>query len=326
MRALVLDRPGTCDTLRPAELPTPLPGPGRVRVRVEACGLNPSDYQRAAYGIPEWEWPAILGLDVVGLVDTLGEGVTAVGLGQRVAFHGDIRERGGFADYALADATVLAPVPDGLEPARAAALPSAGLTAHQAVVRRLRVGKDDTVLVTGGAGGVGGFAVQLAARAGARVIATEAAHNTDHVKRLGADAVIDFRGEDIAARVRELTDGRGVDAVVDTIGSDSATANLGLLVHGGGLAAVAGRPDLNAVAPFGLAPSVHEIALGAAYLLGDHRSRVQLSIMLAELLEMAADGRLDPMLSRTVPFEDVPGALVELSGRQVRGKIVYVAS
>ncbi|MFC9686426.1 zinc-binding alcohol dehydrogenase family protein, partial [Streptomyces sp. NPDC056948] len=167
MHALVLDRPGTCDTLRPADLPTPEPGPGQVRVEVEACGLNPSDYQRAAYGIPEWEWPAVLGLDVVGIVDAVGEHVTHVRPGQRVAYHGDIRERGGFAEYSLADATVLAPVPDGLEPATAAALPSAGLTAYQAVVRRLGVGKGDTVLITGGAGGVGGVAGQHAPQSGA---------------------------------------------------------------------------------------------------------------------------------------------------------------
>ncbi|MFJ8768853.1 zinc-binding dehydrogenase [Streptomyces clavifer] len=326
MRALTLAQPGTCDTLRLAELPTPVPGPGQVRVKVEACGLNPSDYQRAAYGIPEWEWPAVLGLDVVGTVDTVGEGVTDVSPGQRVAYHGDIRERGGFADYTLANAAVLAPVPDGMQAATAAAVPSAGLTAYQAVARRLGVGQGDTVLITGGAGGVGGFAVQLAALAGARVFATEAPHNADHVKGLGAEAVIDFRNDDIAARIQDLTDGRGLDAVVDTIGSDSATANLRFLVHGGGLAAIAGRPDLDAVPPFGMAPSVHEIALGAAYTVGDDRARADLASMLTKLLTLTAEERIDPMLSRKIPLEDVPAALVELSGRGVRGKIVYVRS
>lgn len=324
MRALVLDRPGPCDTLRLADLPIPEPGPGQVRIRVEACGLNPSDYQRAAHGIPEWTWPAVLGLDVVGTVDRLGPGVTNVCTGQRVAYHADIRERGGFAEHTLADVQVLAPVPAVLDPTDAAALPSAGLTAYQAVVRRLRVTAGDTVLVTGGAGGVGGFAVQLAALARARVLATASAHNTAHVKGLGAEAVVDYRTEDVPSRVRELTDGRGVDAVVDTVGPDSATANLGLLVHGGRLAAIAGRPDLNVVPPFSMAPSLHEIALGAAYTVGDERSRRQLSTMLTELLGMAAGGRLDPMVTRTVALEDVPAALTELSGRRVRGKLVQV--
>ncbi|MFC9503878.1 zinc-binding dehydrogenase [Streptomyces sp. NPDC057002] len=129
------------------------------------------------------------------------------------------------------------------------------------------------------------------------MFATEAAHNAGHVEALGAEAVIDFRTEDIPARVRELTDGRGLDAVVDTIGTDSATANLRLLVHGGGLAAIAGRPDLSAVPPFG---------------------------MLTDLLELTAEDRLDPMLARGIALEDVPAALVELSGRGVRGKLVHV--
>ncbi|WP_394617277.1 zinc-binding dehydrogenase [Lentzea sp. JNUCC 0626] len=324
MRALVLDQPGTCDALRLADLPIPEPEAGQVRVRVEACALNPSDYQRAAYGISEWEWPAVLGLDVVGVVDAVGEGVRRVGVGQRVAHLGDIRVRGGFAEYTLADASVLATVPDGLEPAAAATVPAAGMTAYQAVVERLRVGRGDTVFVTGGAGGVGGFAVQFAARAGARVITTASARNTAHVKALGAEEVVDYRTEDVSARVRELTGGRGVDAVVDAISSGSATSNLAVLAPGGGLASIAGRPDLTTVPPFGLAPSVHEIALGSAYLLGDDRGRARLGTVLTGLLALLAEGELDPMLARAIALEEVPDALVELSGRGVRGKIVYV--
>ena len=116
----------------------------------------------------------------------------------------------------------------------------------------------------------------------------------------------------------------GVRPRVDTIGADSATVHLGLLAHGGRIAFVAGRPDLTTVPPFGIAPSVHEIALGAAYTVGDKRSRAQLATMLEELLSFTAEGRLDPMLSRTVSLSEVPTALVELSGSGVRGKIVYV--
>ncbi|MER5753851.1 zinc-binding dehydrogenase [Streptomyces sp. NPDC002088] len=326
MRALVLDRPGAPETLRLSDLPVPEPGPGQARVKVEACGLNPVDYQVAAEGHPDWTWPHVLGLDVAGTVDAVGEGVTGVHPGQRVVFHGDLRRPGGFAVYALADTTTLATVPDTIEWAVAAGLPCAGMTAYQAVVRRLVVTAGDTVLVTGGAGGVGGFAVQLAARAGARVITTASARNADRVRELGADEVVDYRTEDVAARIRDLTDGRGVDGVVDTVSPESATANLSLLVHGGGLASVAGRPDLTVVAPFTIAPSVHEIALGAAHSHGDERPRADLSAMLGELLTLVADGHLDPMLSRTLPLSEVPSALGQLSERHVRGKLVYTAS
>lgn len=322
MRALVLDQPGAPNTLYLSDLPAPEPGAGQVRIRVLACGLNPSDYQRAHYGMPGWEWPAVLGLDVVGLVDELGEGVEGVESGQRVVFHTSTNARGGLAEFTLADAAVLAHVPDEVDSVSAAALPSAGMTAYQAVVRRLRVSQEDTVLVTAGAGGVGGFAVQLAAAAGATVIATEAAQNGARALELGASVALDFRNDDIPTRVRELTAGRGVDGVVDTVGSESATANLSILAHGGGIAAIAGRPNLDALAPFGIAPSVHEIALGAAYFMDDPRSVQQLSRMLEHLLDLVAHKELDPMVARVLSLEEVPVALTELSERRLHGKSV----
>ncbi|MEV1009443.1 zinc-binding dehydrogenase [Streptomyces sp. NPDC049881] len=325
MRALVLDRPGSPDTLRLADLPVPEAGPGQVRVRVEACGLNPVDYQIAGGGHPQWEWPHVLGLDVAGTVDAVGEGVTQVRVGQRVAFHGDLRRPGGFAEFAVADADVLAPLPDDLDAVTAAALPCAGMAAYQAVFRRLHVTAGRTVLVTGGAGGVGGFAVQLAAGVGARVIATSSAGNAAYVRQLGAHDVVDYQQQDVAARVRELTGGRGVDAVVDTVGPDSAAAHLGLLVHGGGLVAVSGRPERNTVAPFTTAPSLHEIALGSAYSHGDEQARADLAAMLGALFTMVTEKRLAPMTSRTVALEEVPSSLAELATRHARGKTVYAA-
>lgn len=322
MRALLLDAPGPTASLRVGEVLAPHPEVGQVRVRVEACGLNPVDGQVAASGHPAWAWPHVLGLDVAGVVDELGEGVTQWALGDRVAFHGDLRQRGGLAEHAVADVDVLARVPRGLDAVAAAALPCAGITAFQAVHRRLHVRAGDLVLVTGGAGGVGGVAVQLAAQAGARVVATASGYNVDHVQGLGAVAVIDHRTEDVAARVRAITGGRGVDAVVDTVGPASATAALGLLRYAGGLAAVAGRPDLDAVPSFTLAPSVHEIAVGAAYSHGGSRARRDLGVVLDELLVRAADHRLDPRVTAVVPLEGVAGALAELAGRHVRGKIV----
>lgn len=142
------------------------------------------------------------------------------------------------------------------------------------------------------------------------------------MRGLGAWQVIDYSAGDTEAQVRRLTDARGVDAVIDTVSADSANTNLGLLVHGGGLASVAARPDLNA-APLGIAPSIHEIALGAAHAHGDQRARADLATMLHELLTMVETGRLDPMLTGTVPLDAIPTALSELAQRHVRGKIVF---
>lgn len=327
MRALVLDRPvmpsELCEALRITDLPDPVPGPGEIRVQVEAGALNPTDYQRAQYGVPEWEWPAVLGLDVVGRVDLLGPGVDNVDVGDRVAYVGDIRARGGFADYTIANAMAVAKVPASVSAVAAAALPSAGLTAYQAVVRRLDVAQGDCVLITGGAGGVGGFAVQLAALRGARVVVTEHPDNTDAVLALGAERVIDFRSDGLADAVAEFTGGRGLDGVVDTIGTESATTNLTLLAHGGGLASIAGRPNLDAVPPFRMAPSVHEIALGAAYMVDDTKAVTNLAEMMGDLLRLLSQGELDPMIGRTVDLSEVPAALTQLASRTVRGKIVH---
>lgn len=322
MRALILDRCGQPSDLRFGDVPVPEPGPGRVRVSVEACGLNPADAKLVRNGNAAWEWPHIMGLDVVGRVDRVGAGVGSVRPGQRIAYHGDLRHHGGLAEYAVTDAATLAVVPEGISAVDAAALPCAGMTAYQAVVRRLDVGADDTVLVTGAAGAVGGFAVQLAALAGARVIATTSAPNASEVRDLGASEVIDHRSENVMDRVRQLTGGDGVDAVVDTLGPESAAENLRLLSFGGGLAAVAGRPDLTAIPPFTTAPSLHEIALGAAHAHGGVRARRELSTMLAELLDLVGAGRLSTRVRRTLELGEVPAALEQLLGGTVRGKLV----
>jgi NADPH:quinone reductase-like Zn-dependent oxidoreductase len=197
------------------------------------------------------------------------------------------------------------------------------MTASQSIVRRLRVDVGDTVLVTGGNGGVGGFAVQLAAHAGARVVAT-ASSRFDRVEALGADLVIDYRSPDADAAIREATAETGIDAIVDTVSSASATRHLALLNHTGGIACVAGRPDLAAIPAFAISPSVHEISLGAAYSAGRDKHIRDLGVMLTELLTAVADGSLDPMLSRTVGIDDIPDALEEIGTRHTVGKIVAV--
>lgn len=320
MRAVVTDRPGLA-FVELATVPIPSPGAGEVLVRVEAAGLNPVDCKLAGGWHPDWRHPHVLGLDVCGIVESVGDGVANVTPGQRVANHCDLRRDGAFAEYAVIAADTLAVVPDAVEPEEAAALPCAGMTALQAVVDRLRVTGEDTLLITAGAGGVGGTAIQLAVRAGARVLATCSAGNADDVRRLGAEP-IDYRRLDVATEVRRLTGGRGVDAVIDAVSSESASALLDLLVHAGALVSIAGTPDLSHVVPFTFAPSIHEIALGAAHSHGDARARRRLATGLAELLGLVAARQLDPRIVRVVPLEEVPGALRDLVHGHTPGKIV----
>lgn len=326
MRALVLERPGKPDTLREADMPQPEPAKGEVRVKVHAVGLNPVDYKLAATGFPGWEYPFILGLDVAGVVDAVGQGVTEWEVGDPVYYHGDLTKQGGYSQYTTVTAHTLAWLPDGLDFAAAAALPCAGFTAYQAIHRKLRVQQGKTMLVHGGAGGVGGFAVQLAKAAGITVFATCSSHNVNFVKDLGASEVIDYKKDKVDERVRALTNGRGVDYIIDTVGPETATASLSMLAYGGEIVCVAGFPDLSAVPPFLKAFSVHEVALGGAYLSGDPVAQDDLARIGREFGALVSKGTIKPMLQEVIPLNEIPDALERLSMRHVRGKIVAKVS
>lgn len=322
MKALVLDQPGSPLSLRLTEMPLPQPSAGEVRVRVEAVGLNPVDYKLAESGSKSWQYPFILGLDVSGVVDAVGDGVTNFSAGDAVYYHGNLAKPGGYAEYAIALETALSPLPAGVSFPEAAALPCAGFTAYHALYRRLHVQPQQTILIHGGAGGVGGFAVQLASLTGLRVISTCSERNFDYVRQLGAGEVLDYQKEDIPARVREITHGRGVDAIVDTISSESATAGLEMLAFNGGIACIAGLPDFTKFKPFSKAPSIHEVALGGAYLSQDAVAIADLGRMARELGKLVSEKKVNPLLEEVITLEAIPDALVRLKGRHVRGKIV----
>jgi len=323
MKALVLDRPGTPETIYPSDVEKPHPKAGEVRVRVHAVGLNPVDYKLAATGFPGWRYPVILGLDVAGVVDAVGKEVEDWQVGDPVYFLGDMsRPGGGFSQYTTITAKTLAWLPDGLNYTEAAALPCAGFTAYQAMHRKLRVQSERSMLIVGGAGGVGGFAVQLAKLAGLNTIATCSRHNSKFVHDLGADHVIDYQVEDVAKRVNDITKGRGVDYILDTVGPDSATASLKMLAFNGAMACVAGMPDISGIVGTHSGLSVHEVALGFTYTSGDDQALEDLARMGMELGALAAKKQIRPMVEEVVTFEDIPEALVRLSMRHVRGKLV----
>ena len=322
MKALILEAPGQPETLKLADHPTPVPRSGEVRVKVAAVGLNPVDYKTAQRGVPAWQWPHVLGLDVAGVVDAAGESVTRWQPGDRVFYHGDLSKPGGYAEYAVAPGHIMTRVPDDVSFEDAAAVPCAGYTAWQILSRRIPVKAGSIILVHGGAGGVGGFAVQLARRLDTRVLTTCSRENFDYVKNLGADHAIDYKNEDVGSRVMELTDGRGADIIINTIDEASATRDLDLLAHGGHLASVVGLPDLGRLERFTKAVSVHEIALGSAHLFGGKNAQADLAAMGEELITMVREERLSTLLAETVDLGSVPAALARLSRRHVKGKIV----
>jgi NADPH:quinone reductase len=322
MKALLLNDKEQWKEMKEEEFDTPVPEAGEILVEVHAVGLNPVDYKTATGGNPNWSYPHILGLDVAGVVAATGENVTQWKEGDRVVYHGDLTKKGGFAEYTLTTAHTVSRIPDGVTFEDAAAIPTAGYTAYQALFHKLPMDHIETILIHGGAGGVGGFGVQLAKLAGKTVISTASCLNHDYVKSLGADYVIDYREDDLVTRVMEITKGRGVDAVVDAISRQSATDSLDLLAFMGHIVFISGAPDFTKIKPFTKSVSYHEIALGAAHQSRDVKAEKNLAVIGDEMLNLINQGKLSSMLNEVIALNKIPEALTRLSERHVKGKIV----
>src|SRR5262245_34016164 len=228
-------RAGGPEVLGLEDVPAPRPRAGDVLVELHARGVNYADteWRRAKYR--ETPLPWILGSEGAGTVVELGAGVDAAWRGRRVAFYSaPPAVSGTSADLATCPAAALMPLPDPLEFVTAAAIPAQGLTAHLLVHRAARVRAGQVVLVHAAAGGVGLLAVQLARRLGARVLGTvSSVAKADAVRDAGGEPLT--YGDDLVERVRELTGGRGVDVVLDSIGLPTQAASLGMLAPYGEL-------------------------------------------------------------------------------------------
>ncbi|MCM3628569.1 zinc-binding dehydrogenase [Paenibacillus glycanilyticus] len=326
MKAIIINAPGAPDIFTLAEMPVPQPGPGEIRVQIKAISLNPADYKMAANGHPAWQYPFIPGLDAAGIVDAVGEGVTKWEVGDRVAYHGSFMKPGTYAEYGITTARTAGRMPEGLSFEEAAAFPCAGLTAYQALIEKLNVKAGRSILIHAGAGGVGGYAIQLAKLLGASPILTTASEaSRNYVEQLGADVVIDYNTEDVAARVKEATDGLGADYILNSINRATAQTDLSMLAFGGQLACIAGAPVTVAdFQPSHKTFTVHKMMLSGAHLSGDIRAEEELALMTEEFMQLLVDKRIDAMIEKTISLEEVPAELARLSQRHVRGKIVAV--
>jgi NADPH:quinone reductase len=230
MRAMITPKFGGPELFEEQDVERPSPGPGQVLVRVMASGTNPIDTKLRADGsFAGLEPPVILGADVSGVIEEVGPGVTDFAPGDEVYYTPEIFGPGSnaaYAEYNVAAADIVARKPASLSHEEAAAVPLAGGTAYEAVVRRLDLKVGETVLIHGGAGGVGSFAVQIAKAAGARVLATAGTKNQETLKALGADVAIDYAQDDVTETALDDTAGAGVDAVLDNVGGDTVVDSI----------------------------------------------------------------------------------------------------
>ncbi len=225
MKAALLTRFGGPDAFELRDVPVPKVGSRQVRVRVHATAVNPLDYQirRGDYKgyVP---LPAIIGHDISGVVEELGSDVNEFAVGDEVYYTPKIfGEAGSYAEQHVADVELVGRKPRNLTHLEAASLTLVGGTVWEAFVQRAQLKVGETILIHGGAGGVGTIAIQVAKAIGARVIATARARHHDFVRSLGADEAIDFTAEDYVEAVTRLTGGEGVNVVFDTIGGDTLT-------------------------------------------------------------------------------------------------------
>ncbi len=258
MRAIAIERFGGREELQVMDVPDPLLGPDSVLVAVRGAGVNPVDAkirQGALAGAIPHLFPLVPGWDAAGTVAAVGPAVTRFEVGQEVFgyFRKDFVRDGTYAELAAVRDVQLAPMPATLSFHEAAALPLAGLTAMQLLREGIDLQREETVLIHGAAGGVGGFAVQLAHDAGAHVIAVASTANHDHVRGLGADEVIDYHEQDFVAEVLAVHPD-GIEGVIDLIGGETLARSTEVLRTGRGrVASVAEPPSPDAFAARGLA-------------------------------------------------------------------------
>jgi NADPH:quinone reductase-like Zn-dependent oxidoreductase len=308
MRAMVIDEWGGGEQFREADVERPPTAPDGVLVRVRAAGVNPVDYKiRGGYMAQAFpaHFPLIIGWDAAGVVEEVGPAVTAFQPGDEV--YGYCRRHhlqfGTYAEFVVVPEDFLARKPSELSFEEAAALPLAGLTAHQAL-EAMGVRGGETLFVGGGSGGVGHLAIQLGVARGARVIATASERNFDFVRELGADP-IDYHATDVPARVRELLANEGADAALDLFGGDSREQALQSLRRGGRLASVARPP-----------PEPQEgYEIHYLFVRPDGEG-------LRELCELVDAGKLRPHVEEVFPLERVADAHARLEDGHVRGKLV----
>ncbi len=323
MQAWLCENPVGVDALNWKELPTPQPGPGQVLIQIQAASLNFPDLlivQNKYQMKPEL--PFVPGSEYAGTIEAVGEDVKHLAVGQTVAC---LSGTGGFATHTLAPAKLCLPLPDGFSATDGAAFIMTYATSHHALVDRAQLRAGETVLILGAAGGVGTAAIQIAKAMGAKVIA---AASTDEkcalCTSLGADETINYSQQNLREVLKELTQGRGPDVIYDPVGGELAEPAFRSIAWRGRYLVVgfAGGPIPSL--PLNL-PLLKGASLVGVFW-GDFARREPQAnaAMMAKLGQWYAQGKIKPVIDRTLPMSELKAAYTLMGSRSVKGKLVMV--
>jgi NADPH2:quinone reductase len=321
MKAIVVESCGGPESLVYRDAETPEPKAGEALVKVEAVGVNYIDvYHRTGlYPLPR---PFIPGMEAAGVVESVGDGVTEVKVGDRVAY---AMQPGAYAEYAVVPAGKLVAVPDGVTAQQAAATMLQGMTAHYLVTSVYPLKAGDTALIHAAAGGVGLLLIQLARRVGARAIGTVSTEAKAALAReAGADEVIRYTEQDFEAETRRLTDGKGVQVVYDSVGKDTFLKSLNCLVPRGMLALFGQSSGPVASFDPALLAQKGSLFLTRPSLAQYAATREELLWRAGELFDWIKAGELKLRIEKTFPLADAAEAHRQLEGRKTTGKVLLL--
>ena len=321
MRAVLCREYGPLEKLEVTELPSPPLAPGAVRVAVHAAGINFADLLIVQGKYQEKPpLPFSPGFEIAGVVTELGPGVAGARLGERVL---GIMEHGAYADEAVLPAERVIPIPDGMDFALAAGFPVAYGTSHGALDWRARLRAGESLLVLGAAGGVGLTAVEIGKAMGATVIAVAGGpEKLEIARRQGAHHLIDYAREDMRARIKEITGGRGVDVAYDPVGGDAFDQALRSIAWGGRIIVIGFAAGRIQQIPANIVLVKNCDVIG--FFWGSYRRHRPALVResLETLLRWFAQGKLKPHVSHRFDLAEAPRAMTLLAERKATGKVV----
>lgn len=305
MKVIVVHEYGGPEVLKYEDAPRPEPKENEVLIRVKAASVNPVDVAIRKGYLKEFtgnKFPLILGMDASGVVEKVGANVHKFKIGDPVLAFFTLAGEGGYAQFVVATENEIAPKPSAITFEQAAAVPAAGSTAWTALVETGNLKAGQTVLIHGGSGGVGHFAIQIAKARGAKVIATASSTNQDFLKQLGADVAVDYtkqKFEDVA---------KDVDLVLDSVGGDTLKRSYGVVRKGGMIVTIVDDVDRNELAARGIR--------GAAIRTEPNEKTLE------ELARLIDAKKVAPVVSQVLPLSEVGKAHQQIATRHTQGKIV----